>query len=195
LPKAPLPNVRMNQFTPSLEVNSYRDGGQYWGKSVLNFSFIMSPFHVSNSLESSFQVERKPICFHIKAFSKTVSKYPIHLRETYALGESANQWKRHLMNEEIVIQTNQQPFQYFQNQTKLQQFSYYSLMGLLQQVHLVIRNQESISSQVAGMMSKMSLIFFVIPKNRMLIHVKSIEQYPVEIVFKDMYESLIHGTL
>lgn len=39
----------------------------------------------------------------------------------------------------------------------------------------------------------MSLIFLVIPRNRLLIHVKSIEQYPVEIVFKDVYESLIHG--
>ena len=64
----------------------------------------MSPFHVLNNLETYFQVERKPICFHIKAFSKAVLKY---LRETYASGESANQWKHHLMNKEKVIQTNQ----------------------------------------------------------------------------------------
>ena len=117
VPKAPLPNVRMNQFSPSLEINGYKDTGQYWGNLVLNFSYIVSPFHVSNSLETSFQVERKPICFHIKAFSKAVSKC---LRETYASGESANQWKHHLMNKEKVIQTNQQLNQYFQNQTKLQ---------------------------------------------------------------------------
>ena len=66
-------------------------------------------------------------------------------------------------------------------------------MGLLQQVHLVIRNQESISSQVAHLMSKKSLIVAVIPQYRLLIHVNSIEQYLVEIVFKDVYESLIHG--
>jgi len=71
---------------------------------MLNFSCIVSPFHVSNRLESSFQVERKPICFHHKAFSKEVSKYP---RKTYASKESANQWKHHLINEEIMIQTNQ----------------------------------------------------------------------------------------
>ena len=88
MPKAPLPNVRMNQFSPSLEVNSYRDAGQYWGKSMLNISCIVSPFHVSNSLETSFQVERKTICFHIQSFSKVVSKC---LRETYASEESANQ--------------------------------------------------------------------------------------------------------
>ena len=104
MPKAPLPNVRMNQFNLSLELNNCGDTGQNWGKSVFNFSCIVSPCHVSNSLETSFQVERKPICFHIKAFSKAVSKC---LRETYASGESAKQWKHHLMNEEKVIQTNQ----------------------------------------------------------------------------------------
>ena len=135
--KSPLPNVQMYHFSPSLGVISYRDEGQYWGKPVLNFSCIVSPFHVSNSLEGSFQVERKPICLHIKAFSKAVSKY---LRETYASRESDNQWKHHLINEETLIQANKQPFQYFQNQTKLQQLSPYSLMGLLQQVHLVIKN-------------------------------------------------------
>ena len=29
--KSPLPNVKMNQFSPSLEVISYRDVGQFWG--------------------------------------------------------------------------------------------------------------------------------------------------------------------
>jgi len=104
VPKVPLSNVRMNQFSSSLELNSYKDTGQYWGNSVFNFSCIVSPFHVLNSLETSFQVERKPLCFHIKAFSKAMSKY---LRETYALGESANQWKHHQINEGKVIQTNQ----------------------------------------------------------------------------------------
>jgi len=120
MPKAPLPNVRMNYFSPSLDVISYRHTCQYWGNSLLNFSYIVSPFHLSNSLEASSQVERKPNCFHIKAFSKVVSKYPIHLRETYASRESDNQWKHHLRNKETMIQTNQQSFQYFQNQAKLQ---------------------------------------------------------------------------
>ena len=113
--------------------------------------------------------------------------------ETYVSGESANQWKHHLMNKEIVIQTNQHPFQYFKNQTNLQQLSPYSLMGLLQQVHLVIRKKESMSSQVDGLMSKMSLIVSVILQYIFLIHVNSIEQYPIVTVFKDDYESLIHG--
>jgi len=115
--KSPLPKVRMNIFSSSLEINSYSEASQYWGKSVLNFSCIVSPFHVSNNLEASFQVERNPICFLIQTFSKAVSKY---LRETYASGESANQWKHHLMNKKKVTQTNQQLIQYCQNQTKLQ---------------------------------------------------------------------------
>jgi len=92
-----------------------------------------------------------------------------------------------------VIQTNQQLIQYFQIQTKLQQFSNYSLMGLLQKVHLVIKNQGSITSHVAGLMSKMSLIASVIPQYRLSIHVNGIEQYPIETIFKDDYESLTHG--
>ena len=48
-----------------------------------------------------------------------MSKYRVHLWETYALRESVNQWRHHLMNEETMIQTNQHPLQYFQNQTKL----------------------------------------------------------------------------
>ena len=107
---------------------------------------------------------------------------------------SVNQWKHHLINEGKVIQTNQQLIQYFQRQTKLQKFSPYSLMSLWQQVHLVIRNPESISSQILGIMSRISLLVSVVPQYRLLIHVNSIEQYPVEIFFKDVYESLIHGT-
>ena len=42
----------------------------------------------------------------------------------------SNQWKHHLINEGKVIQTNLQLNQDFQRQTKLQQFSPYSLMGL-----------------------------------------------------------------
>ena len=138
----------MNQFSLSLELNSCRETGQYWGKSIFNFSCIVLLFHVSNSLETSFQVERKPICFHIQAFSKAVAKC---LMVTYALEESANQWKHHLINEGKVIQTNQQLIQYFQNETKLKRISPYSWISSLQQVHVVIRHQESMINQIVGL--------------------------------------------
>jgi len=90
----------MNQFSLSLELNSYMDTDQYWGKLVFDFSCIVCPCHVSNSLETFFQVERKSICFHITTFSKVVSKC---LMGSYGTKGSPNQWKHHLMNEEKVI--------------------------------------------------------------------------------------------
>jgi len=50
------------------------------------------------------------------------------------------------------------------------------------------------STQVVGLMSKTSLIVYVIPQNRLLIHVNGIEQCPIETYFKDDYESLTHGS-
>ena len=52
-------------------------------------------------------------------------------------------------------------------------------------------NQESI----AGLMSRISLSVSVIPQYRLLIHVNGIEQYLIETIFKDDYESLTHGIL
>lgn len=86
MPKSPLPNVRMNQYSLSLKLNSCMDTDQYCGKLVFGFSCIFSP------LEASFQVERKHFCFHIKSFLKEVSKYL-----AYASGESANQWKHQIV--------------------------------------------------------------------------------------------------
>ena len=40
----------------------------------------------------------------------------------------------------------------------------------------------------------MSLIVSIIRQYTLLIYVNSIEQYPVEIVFKDDYESITHGS-
>jgi len=108
---------------------------------------------------------------------------------TYALEEITNKWKHHL-NEGKVIQTNQQLNQYFENQTKLQKNSHYNWIGSLQQVHLVIRNQESI----AGLMSSISLIVSIILQNRFLVHVDGIKQHSVETIFKDC-ESLTHYSL
>lgn len=190
MPKCPLPNVKMNQFSLSWEINSGRDTGQYWGKSTFDFSRIVSPCHVSNSLETSFQMERNPICSHIKAFSKAVSKC---LMGTYASEESANQWKHHVINEGKVIQTNQYLTQYFQRQTKLQQISPYSWIGLVQQVHLVNRNHQSMLNQVTSLMSKVLLIISIISQNRLFIQVYGIKQHPLDIVFKDC-ESLTHDS-
>ena len=93
----------------------------------------------------------------------------------------ANQWKHHVINEEKVIQTNQQLNQYFQRQTKLQQ------------VHLVNRKHKSMSIEVAGLISSISLIVSIIMKNSLSIHIDGIKHHPVETIFK-YCESLTHGS-
>jgi len=50
------------------------------------------------------------------------------------------------------------------------------------------------SSQVASLMSKVSLIVYIITQKRLLIHVNGSEEYPVQTIFKDDYESLTHGS-
>lgn len=41
--------------------------------------------------------KEKPIFFHFEAFSKEVSNYPKHDKESYASMESVKQWKHYLM--------------------------------------------------------------------------------------------------
>ena len=47
--------------------------------------------------------------------------------------------------------------------------------------------------QVAGLMSRISLVVSIIPQNRLFIHVDGFKQRPVETIFKDC-ESLTHGS-
>lgn len=72
---------------------SFRGAGQYWGKSMLHFFGIASSFHALKSNEAYFQVERKFISFHDKAFSKANLKFPYHDLKTNAISESVSQWK------------------------------------------------------------------------------------------------------
>ena len=53
---------------------------------------------------------------------------------------------------ETVIHIDYQLLQYFQSYTRLQQ-SHYSWMGFLQQIHLVIKDKEGVTSKVVDMMS------------------------------------------
>lgn len=69
---------------------SFRGASQYWGKSVLHFFGIASSFHALKSNEASFQVERKSISFHDKAFSIADLKFPYHDLETNAFNESVS---------------------------------------------------------------------------------------------------------
>lgn len=63
-------------------------------------------------------------------------------------------------------------------------------MSSVQQVNLVINQQECNSSQVIDMKSKSkeSLNILVIPKSRLLIPIRCIEQSSTNTVFKDVFE-------
>jgi len=63
----------------------------------------------------------KPICFHLETFNGAMNNYPTYDKELYALVQSVKKWKHYMMGKEIVIDTNNQPLQYLQSQSKLQQ--------------------------------------------------------------------------
>lgn len=67
-------------------------------------------------------------------------------------------------------------------------------MTYVQQIHLVISQWESKSSQVIYIMSKSkeSLNISVIPESKLLIPIRCIQQSCTNIVFKDVFESLTH---
>jgi hypothetical protein len=66
-------------------------------------------------------------------------------------------------------------------------------MGLLQQFHLVIRYKKDIK-QVVDMLSRPFVYASIILQHSSLIHQSYIEQYARDEDFKDVYETLIHGT-
>lgn len=69
-------------------------------------------------------------------------------------------------------------------------------MSYGQQIHLVISQHESKSSQVIDVKSKSkdSLNISVIPERRLLIPIKCIEQHSTNTIFKDDFESLTHDS-
>ena len=57
------------------------------------------------------------------------------------------------MGKEIVIHIDHHQLQYLQSHTKLQQSRYYSWMGFLQKIHLVIKENEGVTSKVVDILS------------------------------------------
>ena len=89
---------------------------------------------------------------------------------------------------ETVIHIDYQLLQYFQSYTKLQKY-HYSWMGFLQQIHLVIKDKEGLTSKVVDMLS---LNASVVLHKISLVHESYVEQYRTDDDFKDAYESLSH---
>jgi hypothetical protein len=65
---------------------------------------------------------RKPIYYHSEIFNQDVVNYPTYDKELYALAQSVKKWKQYLLGKETIIHTNNQPLEYLQAQTKLQQY-------------------------------------------------------------------------
>jgi hypothetical protein len=67
-------------------------------------------------------------------------------------------------------------------------------MGFLQQFHLVIRYKKGIQNKVVDMLSRPSVNASIVLQHSSLAHESYIEQYAKDAYFKDVYETLTHGT-
>jgi hypothetical protein len=123
-----------------------------------------------------------------------VINYPTYDKELYALVKSVKKWKHYLMGKETIIHTDHQPLQYLQSQTKLQQSRHFRWMGFLQQFHLVIRYKKGIQNKVVDMLSRPSINASIVLQHNSLAHESYVEQYARDEDFKDVYETLTHGT-
>jgi hypothetical protein len=135
----------------------------------------------------------KPICFHSETFNGVVINYPTYDKELYALVQSVKKWKHYLLGKETIIHTDHQPLQYLQSQSKLQQARHFRWMGFLQQFHLVIRYKKGIFNKVVDMLSRPIVSASVILKQSPIMHESYVEQYALDVDFKEVYETLCHS--
>lgn len=98
------------------------------------------------------------------------------------------------MGKETVIHTYHHPLQYLQSQIKLQQSCHYRWIKFIQQFHLVINYKKGVTKKVADMLSRPSLNASVVLQNSSLKLEIYVEKYSTDVDFKDIYESLTHGT-
>jgi hypothetical protein len=135
----------------------------------------------------------KPICFHSETFNGVVINYPTYYKELYALVQSVKKWKHCLLGKETIIYTDHQPLQYLQSQTNLQQARHFRWMGFLQQFHLVIRHKKGIYNKVVDMISRPIVSASVILKHDSTMHEIYVEQYALDVDFKEVYATLCHS--
>jgi hypothetical protein len=166
---------------------------------ILAFPDLQQPFEIeTDASDYAMGVvliqRRKPICYHSETFTGVVRNYPTYDKELYALVQSVKKWKHYLMGKETIIHMDHHPLQYLQSQTKLQQSHHFWWMGFLQQFHLVIRYKKGIQNKVVDMLSRPFVNASIVLQHSSLSHESYIEQYARDEDFKDVYETLIHGT-
>jgi hypothetical protein len=135
----------------------------------------------------------KPICFHSETFNGAVINYPTYDKELYALVQSVKKWKHYLLGKETIVHTDNQPLQYLQSKTKLQQARHFRWMGFLQQFHLVIRYKKGIYNKVVDMLSRPIISASIILKHSPIMHESYVEKYALDTDFKEVYETLCHS--
>jgi hypothetical protein len=109
------------------------------------------------------------------------------------LVQSVKKWKHYLLGKETIIHTNNQPLQYLQSQTKLQQTSHFRWMGFLQQFHLVIRYKKGIYKKVVDMLSRPIFSTSIIIEHNSTMRESYVEQYALDVDFKEVYATLCHS--
>jgi hypothetical protein len=194
-------------------VTSVKQGFQWGGKQQQAFDTLKekissTPVLALPNLRQPFEIQAdasnyamgavllqygKPIFFHSKTFNGAVINYPTYDKELYALVQSVKKWKHYLLRNETIIHTDHQPLQYLQSQSKLQQARHFRWMGFLQQFHLVIGYKKGIFNKVADMLSRPIVSASVILKQSPIMHESYVEQYALDVDFKEVYETLCHS--
>jgi hypothetical protein len=134
-----------------------------------------------------------PICFHSETFNGVLISYPTYYKELYALVQSVKKWKHYLLGKETIIHTDHQPLQYLQSQTNLQQARHFIWMGFLEKFHLVIRYKKGVYNKVVDMLSRPIVSASVILKHNSTMHESYVEQYALDVEFKEVYATLCHS--
>ena len=91
---------------------------------------------------------------------------------------------------ETVIHIDYQLLQYFQSYTKLQQ-SHNNWMGFLQQIHILMKDMEGVTSKVVDMLS---LNASVVLHKSSLVHEIYVGEYNTDEYFEENFESLTHNS-
>ena len=97
------------------------------------------------------------------------------------------------MGKETIIHIDDQPLQYLQSQTKLQQMRHFRWMGFLQQFHLVIRYKNGIYNKVVDILSRPIVSASVILKHNSIMHESYVQQYALDDDFKNVYVTSCQG--
>jgi hypothetical protein len=111
---------------------------------MLSLPNLQQPFEIetdaSDYVVGTFITQhRHPIAYHSETLSYIVHKYPTYNKEMYSIVQSFQQWRRYILEKEIIIHTDHNLLQFMQTQGKLQNDYHQKWSTYLQQFHLNIK--------------------------------------------------------